>query len=61
MENSSEYQKEQQEALGMIRKHLSGLSGDVLAYMKAQISEYLAFRQEVDRFLEKHFSLLCTD
>ena len=61
MENSSEYQKEQQEALGMIRKHLSGLSGDALAHLKALVSEYLTFRHDVDRFLEKHFSLLCTD
>ena len=61
MENSSEYQKEQQEALGMIRKHLSGLRGDALAHLKAQVSEYLTFRHDVDRFLEKHFSLLCTD
>ncbi len=61
MENSSEYQKEQQESLGMIRKHLSGLSGDALAHLKAQISGYLTFRHDVDQFLEKHFSLLCTD
>ncbi len=61
MENCSEYQKEQQETLEMIQKHLAGLSGDAVAHLQKQISEYLTFRQEVDQFLEKHFSLLCTD
>ena len=61
MENCSAYQKEQQEALEIIQKHLAGLSGDAAAHLQEQISGYLTFRHDVDRFLEKYFSHLCTD
>ncbi len=57
----TEYQNEQQEALEMVRKHLTSLTGDKLADLKEYISDYLAFRHDVDHFLEAHFSQLCTD
>jgi len=61
MGNCSEYQKEQQDALEMVQSHLAGLSRDGIAYLQDQISEYLAFRHDVDCFLEKYFSHLCTE
>jgi len=61
MEKCSEYQKEQQEALELVQKHLAGLSRDALVYLQGQISEYLAFRHDVDCFLDKYFSHLCSD
>ncbi|MBW2613913.1 MAG: hypothetical protein JRE14_00210 [Deltaproteobacteria bacterium] len=57
----TEYQKEQHEALEMVRKYLSGLTADELADLGAQIAGYLSFRHDVDRFLEKHFNHLCTE
>ena len=61
MEKYSEYQKEQQEALKIVQNHLAGLSIEAMAHLQEQISEYLAFRHDVDCFLEKYFSHLCTD
>lgn len=60
MEKSSEYQKEQQEALGMIRKHLASLTEHELENLRERTADYLEFRQDVDGFLNKYFSSLCT-
>lgn len=54
------YQQEQRVALEMVRKHLSGLTNADLRNLKTRISDYLAFRQDVDAFLDYYFSSLCT-
>ena len=56
----SEYQDEQHEALVMIRKHLASLMDTEQENVKARIAEYLAFRRDVDSFLDQYFSRLCT-
>ena len=55
MEKYSEYQKEQQEAFEMVQNHLDSLSREALAHLQEQISAYLAFRHDVDCFLDKIF------
>jgi len=54
------YQQEQNQALEMVRKHISSLTNTDLRGLKERISEYLAFRQDVEAFLEQYFSRLCT-
>jgi hypothetical protein len=54
------YQQEQRVTLEMVRKHLFGLSNADLRNLKTRISDYLAFRQDVDAFLDQYFSSLCT-
>jgi Fe-S-cluster containining protein len=54
------YQREQKEALEMVRKHISSLTNADQRNLKQRISEYLAFRQDVDAFLNQYFSRLCT-
>jgi len=44
----------------MVRKHLFGLTNADLKNLKTRISDYLAFRQDVDAFLDQYFSSLCT-
>lgn len=44
----------------MVRKHLSGLTNADLKNLKTRISDYLAFRQDVDAFLDQYFNSLCT-
>jgi hypothetical protein len=56
----SEYQDEQREALVIIRKHLASLTDNEHKDLKARIADYLAFRQDVDAFLDQYFSRLCT-
>ena len=54
------YQEEQLEALKIVVQHLSTLSADEIAGLKEKIADYMAFRNAVEDFLEKHFSNLCT-
>ena len=56
----TEYQNEQQEALAMIRQHLASLTEHELENLKERTADYIVFRQDVDSFLEKYFSSLCT-
>ena len=54
------YQKEQAEALTLVRRHLDSPGAARLAELKTAISDYLAFRQRVAAFLETHFQTICT-
>jgi len=56
----SEYQDEQREAQEMIRKHLVNLTDNEREGLRQRISEYLAFRRDVDDFLDQYFCRLCT-
>ena len=56
----SEYQDEQLEALVMIRKHLNSLTDNEREDLRARIADYLAFRRDVDDFLDQYFCRLCT-
>lgn len=57
----SEYNTEQLEALGLVRRHLASLSASEKTALKAQARDYLAFRTEVDLFLATHFDRICTE
>ncbi|MBL7180032.1 MAG: hypothetical protein ISS65_07450 [Desulfobacterales bacterium] len=52
----SSYQKEQIEALLLVQRHLAMLSASKRQCLESQISDYLLFREEVDAFLNAHFS-----
>ena len=54
------YQQEQKEALEMVCIYISRLSDAELKSLKEPITSYLVFRRDVDSFLTKHFSRLCT-
>ncbi len=54
------YQKEQLEALQMIRQHLGKLPDSEIKSLKAEIADYLEFRSKVAVFLEKYFQDICT-
>ena len=56
----SEYQDEQREALSMIRKHLASLTENEREYLRERVRDYLSFRRDVDEFLQRYFSDLCT-
>ena len=56
----SEYNREQSEAIVLVRRHLKALSPSELARQKTRIRNYLGFRKEVDRFLQHYFSQICT-
>lgn len=54
------YQKEQAGALDLVRRHLADISAAEKQALVSQIGDYLLFRNEVDAFLSKNFSNLCT-
>ena len=54
------YHEEQLDALEIVEKHLENLPASELLKLKDSVTDYLKFRQEVDGFLYKHFSDLCT-
>jgi hypothetical protein len=54
------YQKEQAEALALVRRHLDSPCAARVAELKTAIAEYLAFRQRVGAFLEARFQDICT-
>lgn len=56
----SEYNREQSEAIVLVRHHFRRLSASELAKLKRRIRNYLRFRKEVDRFLQRYFSEVCT-
>ena len=56
----NDYQKEQLETLELVRRHLPGIRAALLEAVGTSLSDYLAFRAESDRFLETHFSTLCS-
>lgn len=55
------YQKEQLDALQMVRRHLKALPDSETAYLKAQIADYQDFRSRVAGFLESHFAGICNE
>jgi len=55
------YQKEQAEALSMVRIHLKFLPASEVKRLHLKIADYLAFRNEVDDFLHEHFNDICTE
>ena len=54
------YQKEQSDALGMVRSLLSTFSPEERQKLESDIADYLGFREEVASFLATHFSEVCT-
>jgi hypothetical protein len=57
----SEYNREQSEAILLVRHHLKTLSPSELSRLKTRTRNYLRFRKEVDQFLRHYFSEVCTD
>jgi len=55
------YQQEQLDTLNLIRRHLRGNVAEGIAALQEKLAAYLRFRKEVDRFLEAHFSHICTE
>ena len=54
------YHKEQIDALTMVKHHLDNLPGSERQTLTASLADYLIFRQEIDEFLVRHFSEICT-
>ena len=55
----SEYNREQLEALRMVRRCLAALPEKQRRMLQENIADYLAFRCDVDAFLQQHFADLC--
>ena len=60
VEHMSEYNREQLEAIRMVRDHLKMASPSALASLRTRIRKYLEFRKDIDSFLRRHFSGVCT-
>ena len=54
------YQKEQLEALSLVRGYLANLALYARQALVSRIADYLLFRDDVDAFLDAHFSDVCT-
>ena len=54
------YQKEQSDALDMVRSLLSTFSPEERQKLESNVADYLGFREEVASFLATHFSGVCT-
>ena len=54
------YQKEQLEALSLMQGYLANLALDARQALESRIADYLLFRDDVDAFLDAHFSEICT-
>ena len=54
------YQKEQIEALEMVKNQLENLPASERQRLSSWLTDYLEFRKEVDEFLSAHFSEVCT-
>ena len=55
-----EYQKEQYDALSMVRKHLAKISAPERLKLNNALTDYLLFRDKVNTFLTAHFAQICT-
>ena len=55
-----EYQKEQYDALSMVKEHLAILTAPERLKLDSAVEDYLLFRGEVNTFLNDHFSQICT-
>jgi hypothetical protein len=56
----SGYNRQQKDALLMVRRHLGDLSPPRREELRESIDPYLAFRREAARFQEEYFSSLCS-
>ncbi|MFH1582075.1 MAG: hypothetical protein ABIC39_08450 [Pseudomonadota bacterium] len=56
----SSYQKEQLDALYMVRRHLSTFSSKQRQQLESEVAGYLGFREEAASFLSTGFSGVCT-
>lgn len=54
------YHKEQIDALKMVNGCLDSLSTSNRRQLEDSVADYLVFRRKVDRFLDAHFSNICT-
>jgi hypothetical protein len=54
------YQKEHIDAFAMVQKYMVNLQDSEQSALKTLVSDYLAFRSEVDAFLSAHFGRICT-
>jgi len=57
----SEYNRDQWEAIQMVRRHLGILSRGQVGRIRRRIRPYLRFRGEVADFQRRHFSEVCTE
>jgi len=55
-----DYQKEQYDALLMVREHLTGLSAPERMKIRSAVKDYLEFRDRVNSFLIDYFAQTCT-
>jgi hypothetical protein len=56
----SDYNREQLETLRIVRKHLAELPESQTRMLQERIADYLAFRSDVDSFLQENFASLCS-
>lgn len=56
----NDYNREQSEAIGLVKHHLKTRSSSELARLKRRIRNYLQFREDADQFLHHYFSEVCT-
>ena len=56
----NDYQKEQLEALNIVRSGILRLGDEKVHKLTEKISAYMKFRQRVDHFLNKYFSQVCS-
>ncbi|MFZ0133654.1 MAG: hypothetical protein WAK95_14030 [Desulfobacterales bacterium] len=54
------YNREQYEALEMVRRHLARCSATEKSALAAGLDDYLRFRRSVEDFLQAHFAATCT-
>ena len=55
------YQKEQLEALNSVRVYFSTLTREQIGALKEKTIDYIAFRKQVDLFLNRYFDEICTE
>lgn len=55
------YNREQLEAIELVRNHLKTSPSSELSRLSRRIKSYLRFRKETDQFLKRYFSEVCTD
>ena len=54
------YNREQREALRIVRRHLDALTAEGRSALSDRIGAYLSFREALETFLFEHFSEICT-
>ena len=60
MAHMDEYQKEQYDALSMVKEHLAILTAPERLKLNNALINYLLFRDKVNTFLTAHFAQICT-